>query len=92
MLKGTLIKKASRRGLIARHSLKPIGKAMRAVLAMLLILSTSASVAIAQGGSEFDIVLANGRVMDPESNLDAVRYVGIRNGKVAAISTRPLRG
>jgi len=36
--------------------------------------------------SEFDLVLANGRVMDPESNLDAVRYVGIREGKIAAIS------
>ena len=42
--------------------------------------------------SEFDLVLANGRVMDPESNLDAVRYVGIREGKIAAISTRPLSG
>ena len=41
---------------------------------------------------EFDLVLANGRVMDPESNLDAVRYVGIREGKIAAISTRPLSG
>ena len=48
--------------------------------------------AIAQRSAEFDIVLVNGRVMDPESNLDAVRYVGIRNGKIAAISVRPLRG
>lgn len=51
-----------------------------------------AGVVNAQGAAEFDIVLANGRVMDPESNLDAVRYVGIRNRKIAAISTRPLRG
>jgi len=46
----------------------------------------------AQSPAEFDIVLANGRVMDPESNLDAIRNVGIRNGKIAAISARPLRG
>lgn len=46
----------------------------------------------AQTSADFDIVLANGRVMDPESNLDAIRYVGIRNGKIAAISPRPLRG
>lgn len=52
-------------------------------------LSMSAS---AQSAAEFDIVLANGRVMDPESNLDAVRNVGIRSGKIAAISTRALRG
>ena len=46
----------------------------------------------AQPGSEYDIVLVNGRVMDPESNLDAVRNVGIRDGKIAAISAEPLRG
>ncbi len=46
----------------------------------------------AQGNGEFDLVLANGRVMDPESNLDAVRNIGIRAGKIAAISARPLRG
>lgn len=46
----------------------------------------------AQGPAEFDIVFANGRVIDPESNLDALRNVGIRNGKIAAISTRHLKG
>src|SRR5688500_16438625 len=50
------------------------------------------SVVFAQPDANFDMVLANGRVMDPESNLAAVRYVGIRGGKIAAISTRPLRG
>ena len=38
----------------------------------------------------YDIALANGRVMDPETNLDAVRNVGIRDGKIAAISTERL--
>jgi N-acyl-D-aspartate/D-glutamate deacylase len=59
---------------------------------MTLLLTLSASIVKAQKAGEFDIVLANGRVMDPESNLDAIRYVGIRGGKIAAISTRPLRG
>jgi len=40
----------------------------------------------------FDIVLANGRVMDPETNLDAVRNVGIRGGKIAAVSESELQG
>jgi N-acyl-D-aspartate/D-glutamate deacylase len=40
----------------------------------------------------YDLVIANGRVMDPESGLDAVRNVGIRGGKIAAISTEPLPG
>ena len=41
---------------------------------------------------QYDLVLANGRVMDPASNLDAVRFIGIRGGKIAAISTSPLQG
>ena len=40
----------------------------------------------------FDIVVENGRVMDPESGLDAVRHVGIRDGKIAAISEQELEG
>jgi len=40
----------------------------------------------------YDVVLAGGRAMDPETGLDAVRHVGIRDGRVAAISEEPLRG
>jgi N-acyl-D-aspartate/D-glutamate deacylase len=40
----------------------------------------------------YDVVLSNGRVMDPESGLDAVRNVGIRGHSIAAISQRPLQG
>ena len=61
------------------------------LITTLVLVATFPKVNIAQSSTEFDIVLANGRVMDPESNLDAVRYVGIRNGKIAAISTQPLR-
>src|SRR6266496_6770136 len=43
-------------------------------------------------GQSYDLVLANGRVMDPESNLDAVRHVGIREGKFSAVSALPLEG
>ncbi len=40
----------------------------------------------------YDLVIANGRVMDPESKLDAVRHIGIRGGKIAAVSATPLAG
>src|ERR1700674_3588167 len=40
----------------------------------------------------YDVVIANGRVMDPESGLDAVRNVGIRGGKIGAIFSGPLGG
>lgn len=35
---------------------------------------------------QFDIAIVNGHVMDPESDLNAVRSVGIRDGRIAAIS------
>lgn len=47
------------------------------------------------GGSAavpYDLVVANGRVVDPETGLDAVRHVAIRNGSIAAISEQPLQG
>src|SRR4029453_1581185 len=45
-----------------------------------------------QSGQSFDLVVANGRVVDPASGLDAVRNVGIRAGKIAAISSDRLTG
>src|SRR5260370_31995881 len=44
------------------------------------------------GAEIYDLVIANGRVMDPESGLDAVRNLGIRSGKIVAISSEPLQG
>jgi N-acyl-D-aspartate/D-glutamate deacylase len=41
---------------------------------------------------QYDVVLEGGRVMDPETGLDAVRNVGIRDGKIARISAEPLKG
>ncbi|HVS14578.1 MAG TPA: amidohydrolase family protein [Thermoanaerobaculia bacterium] len=38
----------------------------------------------------FDIVLAGGRVIDPETGLDAIRDVGIAGGSIVAISELPL--
>jgi dihydroorotase len=41
---------------------------------------------------QYDVVLAGGRVMDPASGLDAVRNVGIRGTRIAAVSATPLQG
>ena len=46
----------------------------------------------AMAATEFDIVFLGGRVMDPETGLDAVRNLGISRGEIAAISGEPLRG
>src|SRR5580700_5687594 len=58
---------------------------MRLVIAALAL-------ACAAWAQEFDMVIANGRVMDPASGLDAVRHIGIRGGKIASISAAALRG
>jgi len=63
---------------------------MRHVLALTLI---AASVWAAPAAmQEYDIVILNGRVLDPESGLDAVRSVGVRGNTIAAIEAGPLRG
>jgi N-acyl-D-aspartate/D-glutamate deacylase len=41
---------------------------------------------------QYDLVLEGGRVMDPETGLDAVRNVGIRDGKIVRISSETLSG
>jgi dihydroorotase len=43
-------------------------------------------------GQEYDLVLRGGRVLDPETGLDAVRHVGIRDGSIRALSESPLEG
>lgn len=40
----------------------------------------------------YDIVLAHGRVIDPETKLDAVRNVGMKDGTIVAVSTADLKG
>lgn len=57
-----------------------------------LIISYFALTAPAAAQDSFDIVIANGRVMDPETGLDAIRHVGIRGQSIVAISREPLQG
>ena len=42
--------------------------------------------------AEYDVVILNGRVMDPETNFDAVRNVGIADGRIAAITEEDITG
>ena len=48
-------------------------------------------VACGQAPQPYDVAINNGRLIDPESRLDAVRSVGIRAGQIAAISETPLK-
>jgi N-acyl-D-aspartate/D-glutamate deacylase len=63
-------------------------KTLAAALMVSLIIVSPAGAA----DDAYDVVIVNGRVMDPESGLDAVRNVGLRAGKIAAISAAAMQG
>lgn len=60
---------------------------MRKVLALVLLLF-----AVPLFAQQFDLVIENGRVLDPETGLDAVRNVGISDNKIGRISSGKLSG
>ncbi len=62
---------------------------MRRLILSLCLLVFSTSVVAAQ---QYDLVLEGGRVIDPETGLDAVRNVGIRDGKIVRVSSEALSG
>jgi N-acyl-D-aspartate/D-glutamate deacylase len=62
---------------------------MRKLIFSICLLAFSITIATAQ---QYDLVLEGGRVMDPETGLDAVRNVGVRDGKIVRISSDALNG
>jgi len=65
------------------------GDPMRHLFAVVCLLAMASVFAVAQ---QYDVVLEGGRVVDPETGIDAIRNVGIREGKIASISAAPLSG
>jgi len=64
-----------------------IGMKLKYWLFVLLVLALSAG-----ADQEYDLVIRGGRVIDPETQLDAVRDVGISGGTIATVSVKPLSG
>ena len=42
--------------------------------------------------ADYDVVINNGRVMDPETNFDGVRNVGVKDGKIVIITEDAIKG
>ena len=59
------------------------------MLAALVLGLAAVSTAVAQ---EYDLVINNGRVMDPETKYDAVANVGINDGRIAFITKNKING
>ena len=64
-----------------------------AARALLVALAAFIPFAAAVGDDDtFDLVLKGGRVIDPETSLDAIRNIGIRGDTIARVSEKPLHG
>lgn len=61
---------------------------MRTALSFLVLLAAACGTPRAS----YDLVVSNGRVMDPESGLDQVRSIGVIADRIAVISEQPLAG
>jgi dihydroorotase len=62
------------------------------LLVAVLITSQSCIQRDSSSKNNYDLVILNGRVIDPESNLDAVRNIGIKGGSVATITESKIKG
>jgi imidazolonepropionase-like amidohydrolase len=71
------------------------GRSMKNKLLPILVLAGIATGALASAADAqrgYDLVVSRGRVIDPESQLDAVRDIGIRDGRIVEISATVLKG
>lgn len=60
---------------------------MRLALAAAVVMLSASAYA-----QEFDLVIENGRVIDPETKLDAIRHVGIKDGRIEVVTDAEISG
>ena len=61
------------------------------ITVLVLVLLTT-QIGHAKAAPEFDVVITNGRVIDPETGLDGIRHLGISDGRIVSISETSLAG
>ena len=61
------------------------------ILATVCIVVVS-MIAISAFAAEYDLVINSGRVMDPETKYDRIANVGIKNGTIAIITNKSIKG
>ncbi|HKE58681.1 MAG TPA: amidohydrolase family protein [Pyrinomonadaceae bacterium] len=65
---------------------------LRLLIGCILIALTTTVPFSSSANASYDIVILNGRVIDPESQLDAIRNIGITGATIKAISKNILSG
>ena len=71
--------------------MKKFSRPMKLVSTIALIMGLIV-VSPAVMAADYDLVINNGRVMDPETNYDAVANVGIKDGRIAIITDDKITG
>ena len=71
---------------------RPWSAAMVVMFVAVVIAGASAGSMSAEAADAHDLVILNGRVMDPETNFDGVRNVGIKDGKIVTITEDKIKG
>ena len=61
-------------------------------LSLCLALAAASPAALAQTAELYDIVILDGRVIDPETGLDAIRNVALRGDEIALVTEDPIEG
>src|SRR6266581_3112876 len=62
------------------------------MVGLLLVLQAATLSGQSTANAVYDRVILGGRVMDPASDLDAVRNIGLLGGRIAIITTQSIRG
>ena len=62
------------------------------ILTVLLLAIFGGFAVVQAQAQDYDVVILNGRVMDPETDFDAVRNVGIEDGSIVAITKDTITG
>jgi N-acyl-D-glutamate deacylase len=65
---------------------------LKRLTALLRVLVPALVIVTPALAADYDVVINNGRVMDPETNFDGVRNVGIKDGKIVVITKDAIRG
>ena len=65
---------------------------MKSIQAGLILVMTAVGSVCAANAQEYDLAIMNGRVMDPETQYDAVANVGINGGRIVVITEKKIDG
>ena len=68
------------------------GRKQFTLFTLVATLTTSLLTVCSAFAQDYDLVINNGRVIDPETLFDGVANVGIKDGRIVEISKKPLKG